>query len=235
MQTPFQKRKIAHLQTLNIQFWLTNIHAYYPICLTDKRTCIPTPVVWPTNIAPDLPQLCDQLSYLPTYPGCLTHQHTCLPTPAVWPTNIPTYLSQLFGRPTYLPKYSSVFRENRCPHLPNQSMVAISVMKLLPWKLGQGHQNLISYWSCPIYIHEACKFGNIPSNGLWDNMQTNTFWLKLGGFCLAVTLKIRSRSPKPIQLFVMSKCYIHANLVAIRQLVHEILCTQAPFGSNLAF
>ena len=26
----------------------------------------------------------------------------------------------------------------------------------------------------------------------------------------------------------------HANLVKIRQLVHEILCTQAPFGSNLA-
>ena len=38
------------------------------------------------------------------------------------------------------------------PHLPNQSMVAISVMKLWPWKLGQGHQNLISYWYCPIYI-----------------------------------------------------------------------------------
>ena len=37
-------------------------------------------------------------------------------------------------------------------HLPNQSMVAISVMKLWPWKLGQGYQNLISCWSCPIYI-----------------------------------------------------------------------------------
>ena len=37
-------------------------------------------------------------------------------------------------------------------HLPNQSMVAISVMKLWPWKLGEDHQNLISYWSCPIYI-----------------------------------------------------------------------------------
>ena len=65
-------------------------------------------------------------------------------------------------------------------------------------------------------------------------MQTNTFWLNFGGLSLAVTLKIRSRSPKPIQLFIMSKCYIHVNLVKIRQLVHEILCTQAPFGSNLA-
>ena len=55
-----------------------------------------------------------------------------------------------------------------------------------------------------------------------------------GGLSLAVTLKIRSRSQKPIQLFIMSKCFIHANLVKIRRLVHAILCTQAPFGSNLA-
>ena len=64
-------------------------------------------------------------------------------------------------------------------------------------------------------------------------MQTNTFWFEFGGLRLAVTLKIRSRSPKPIQLFIMSKCYIHANLIKIRQLVHEILGTQALFGSNL--
>ena len=34
------------------------------------------------------------------------------------------------------------------------------------------------------------------------------------------------RSPKPNQLFIMSQCYIHGNLVKIRQLVHEISCTQ---------
>ena len=50
-------------------------------------------------------------------------------------------------------KNIAVFSEKTdVPHLPNQSMVAISVMKLWFWKLGQGHQNLISYWSCPIYI-----------------------------------------------------------------------------------
>ena len=65
-------------------------------------------------------------------------------------------------------------------------------------------------------------------------MQTNSFWLNFGGLSLAVTLKIRSKSQKPIQLFIMSKCYIHANLVKIRQLAHETLCTQAPVGSNLA-
>ena len=39
----------------------------------------------------------------------------------------------------------------------------------------------------------------------------------------SVTLKIGSRSPKPNQLFIMSKCYIHANLVKIHLLVPEIL------------
>ena len=106
-------------------------------------------------------------------------------------------------------------------------------------------------------------------------MHTNTFWLKFGGLSLAVTLKIRSRSPKPIQLFtcpnvismqiwlksaswfmryfahkhslaqiwqfspavtlknrsgspkpnqlfIMSQSYIHAHLVEICQPVHEI-------------
>ena len=66
----------------------------------------------------------------------------------------------------------AVFSEKTdVPNLPNRSMVAISVMKLWPWKLGQGHQNLISYWSCPIYI--GFKFGNIPSDGPWDDMQTH--------------------------------------------------------------
>ena len=47
----------------------------------------------------------------------------------------------------------AVFSEKTdVPHLPNQSMEAISVMKLWPWKLGQRHQNWISYWSCLIYI-----------------------------------------------------------------------------------
>ena len=63
-------------------------------------------------------------------------------------------------------------------------------------------------------------------------MQTNTFWLNFGGLSLAVTLKIRSRSPKPIQLFIMSKCYIHANLVKIHELVHEILCCTRIFWLN---
>ena len=115
-------------------------------------------------------------------------------------------------------KYSSVFRENRCPSPPK------------PVYGGNFSHEAID----PVWFIQACKFGNIPSNGPWDNMQTYTSWLNFGKLSLTVTLKIRSRSPKPIQLLIMSKCYIHANLVKIRQLVHEILCTQAPSGSNLA-
>ena len=57
-------------------------------------------------------------------------------------------------------------------------------------------------------------------------VQTNTFGLKFGSLNPAVTLKIRSRSPKPNQLFIMSQCYIHANLVKIHPPVHEISCKQ---------
>ena len=71
-----------------------------------------------------------------------------------------------------------------------------------------------------------CKSGwNLPTSS-WDMVHTSTFGLKFGSLSPAVTLKIRSRSPKPNQLFIMSQCYIHANLVKIHQLVHEISCKQ---------
>ena len=57
-------------------------------------------------------------------------------------------------------------------------------------------------------------------------MQTIRFWFKFSSLSLALTLEIRSRSPKPNQLFITSDCYSHANLVKIRLLVHEMSCTQ---------
>ena len=63
-------------------------------------------------------------------------------------------------------------------------------------------------------------------------MHTSTSWLKFGSLSPAVTLKNRSRSPKPNQLFIMSQYYIHANLVEICLPVHEIWCTQALFVLN---
>ena len=63
---------------------------------------------------------------------------------------------------------------------------------------------------------------------------TRTFWLKFGSLSPAKTLKNRSRSPKPNLLFIMSQCYIHANLVEICRPVHKIWCIQAFFGLNLA-
>ena len=57
-------------------------------------------------------------------------------------------------------------------------------------------------------------------------MHTSTFRLKFGSLSPTVTLKNRSRSPKPNQLFIMSQCYIHANLVKIHPSIHEIVCNQ---------
>ena len=73
-------------------------------------------------------------------------------------------------------------------------------------------------------------------------MQTSTFWLKFGSLSPTVTLKIRSRLLKPNQIFIMSQCYICANLIQICQPVHEISCRHfsqwfmqtSTFGLNLA-
>ena len=46
----------------------------------------------------------------------------------------------------------------------------------------------------------------------------------------AVTLKIRSESPKPNQICIMSQCYIRANLVKIHPPVHEYV--PLPFGGG---
>ena len=70
-----------------------------------------------------------------------------------------------------------------------------------------------------------CKSGWNLSTKSWDMVHTSTFGLKFGSLSPAVTLKIRSWSPKSNQLIIMSKCYIHANLVKIHP-VQEILCKQ---------
>ena len=60
-----------------------------------------------------------------------------------------------------------------------------------------------------------CKCGwNLPTHS-WDMVHTSTIWLKFSSLSPTVTLKIRSKSPKPNQLFIMSQCYIHANLLKI--------------------
>ena len=50
-------------------------------------------------------------------------------------------------------------------------------------------------------------------------MHTSTFWLKFGSINPTVT-------PKSNQHFIMSQCYIHANLFKIHLPVHEISCKQ---------
>ena len=46
----------------------------------------------------------------------------------------------------------------------------------------------------------------------------------------AVTLKIKSRSPKYNKLLVLSDLYRLANLVTFQPMVHEITCRQTHFG-----
>ena len=76
-----------------------------------------------------------------------------------------------------------------------------------PWKIGR-HQNQISSSSCSdvismqIWLNSANQFMRYGAHKhLWT----------YGSLSPAVTLKIRSRSSKPNQLFIMSQCYIQAN------------------------
>ena len=117
-------------------------------------------------------------------------------------------------------KYSSVFRENRCAPPPkpvyggNFSHEAVTLK--IRSRSSKPNKLLI--------LSDLYRLANLVTfHPMVHEMQTNTFWLNFGGLSLKVTLKIRSRSPKSIQLCIMSKCYIHANLVKIRQLVYDIV------------
>ena len=72
-------------------------------------------------------------------------------------------------------------------------------------------------------LHPCKSDWNLPTIP-WDMVHTSTFGLKFGSLSPAMTLKIRSRWPKANQLFIMSQCYIHANLLKFHPLVHEISC-----------
>ena len=148
----------------------------------------------------------------------LTNFHETAPkTLDVYWNNWILIFSQMFlYHIKYLETSNSVFRENRSPHRE---------FLVFPWKLGQGHQNLISSLLYPNY---SWKFGKNPTTGskyiVWTRQCNRIF-----SFYTAMTLKIRSRSPKSVQFFVMSqiyKLYIHANLVRIWPLVHKILHRQ---------
>ena len=75
-----------------------------------------------------------------------------------------------------------------------------------------------------IPILYPCKSGWNPSTSSWDMVHTSISGLKFGTLSPAVILKIRSRSPKPNQLIIMSQCYIPANLVKIHPPVHVRNC-----------
>ena len=67
-----------------------------------------------------------------------------------------------------LKKYSSVFRENRCPPPPEPVYGGNFNHEAVTLKLGQGYQNLISYWSYPIYIHSAkVTIGHLEHSKCW--------------------------------------------------------------------
>ena len=95
-------------------------------------------------------------------------------------------------------------------------------------------QQCRSWFRCSIlqhlvWVYTVCLYVSVPIHRLTSN---GVFWEDRCSpplifiFTIAVTLKIRSRSPKSKQFFVMSQLYIHEKLVRIQPLVHKILCRQ---------
>ena len=73
------------------------------------------------------------------------------------------------------------------------------------------------------------KFGQNPSFDWRDRVQTSFVWLKFDIQSDGVTLKMRSRSPKSNNFFLMSQWLFCVSLVKIQQLVQEIECRQGSF------
>ena len=62
-----------------------------------------------------------------------------------------------------------------------------------------------------VHILNSCKFGKNPGTHSKDNVHLSIFGLNFAISISNVTLKIRSGSSKPYQLFAMSMYKIHAN------------------------
>ena len=97
-----------------------------------------------------------------------------------------------------------------------------------PLKLSQGHQNLNkSLYRPNVAIYEVATICHL----IQEIGCGQVFWgVKIWKFYIfysVMTLKIRSRSPKPNQIFKPFQCYNIWSLARIRHLVQEIGCRQA--------
>ena len=100
-----------------------------------------------------------------------------------------------------------------------------------PWKLGQGHENLINSFNYPNdKIHKVW-----PEYIIWFKQRVQTSFLgsKFDIRSAGVTLKMRSWSPKSNHFFLMSLRYFCASSVKIHQLIQEIECRKSSFYSLL--
>ena len=92
------------------------------------------------------------------------------------------------------------------------------------------YANLIGYLTLVPLIHVYTCSDNKQKRHIHANLVKICQPVKFSSLSAGVTLKIKSRSPKPNQLFTMSQCYIHANVVKIWHLVHELLGKQESFA-----
>ena len=100
---------------------------------------------------------------------------------------------------------------------------------LWPWKWGQGHQNLISSFSCHNNIVVLLQ---VWSKSIHSFMRLDADKSFFNNLSLCVTLKMWSRSPKFNQFFSMSQQHRYTSLVKINQFILETGCRQAIFQQS---
>ena len=90
---------------------------------------------------------------------------------------------------------------------------------LWPWKWDQGHQNLISSFSC--HNNTVVQVWSKSIHSFMSQGVDKPFFNNLSP---CGTLKMGSRSPKSNQFFSMSQQYICTNLVKIHPFINEKGC-----------
>ena len=112
------------------------------------------------------------------------------------------------------------FRRKNADKTHFYSLYSVVTLKIRSRSPKSNHFILI------IPMIQYIKFGQNPSFGSRDRMQTSFFWSRFDFQSAGVALK---GSPKSNHFFPMSKWCFHASLVKIHQMVLETECRQGSF------
>ena len=122
-------------------------------------------------------------------------------------------MKTMLSEENFVPLTHQLVQETECRQGSFYSLYSVVNLKIWSWSPKSNQ-----FFNYPKYI----KFGQNPSFGSRDRVQTSFSGAKSDIQSAGVTLKMRSRSPKSNYFFAMSHRCFCAVLVKIQQLVQEI-------------